>query len=109
MININICIICSHEWASRKPNPKRCANCKSPCWNKGKLRKEKKCFKPKYDIRDLNVNDEKLFPWPQNEKGNLNGRESANMNRSICQYGKRHGKHFHRYGTHAGLKVRRVS
>jgi len=27
------CDVCGHSWKPKKPNPLRCASCKSPYWN----------------------------------------------------------------------------
>ena len=33
-----ICNRCEHEWIPRVSNPKRCAKCNSPYWNKERVR-----------------------------------------------------------------------
>jgi len=41
LIHVHKCLRCDYEWASRNPHPIRCAECKTPYWDKEKKAIEK--------------------------------------------------------------------
>ena len=44
--NMSICLRCGYQWPARVDNPKTCSHCKSPYWNKEKVKRNSfRCYK----------------------------------------------------------------
>ena len=99
-INLFNCRRCLKHWEAKSENPKRCAKCNSPYWNKERENQTNKEARlhgqqsSKYGFEKMQVGVPMLFPWPINAKGEIDSTEVARKANAFNQYMGRHGYHW---------------
>lgn len=110
------CLRCGGVWCPKaidgviKNMPKCCTHCKSPYWNKPRLRTGDAASPNKYGFDALRVGVWMAFPWFLKPDGSDDWEANAKRARSLEQYMRRHGYAYeHRNGTPTapGLHIRR--
>lgn len=93
-VDEKICRRCLGSWVAKVENPKVCALCKSPYWNKERLRTGESGAVNKYGLDKIKLNEWSYFPYILKDNGTDDEEANARMARSLEQYIRRKDWHY---------------